>query len=80
MRHRALLFGVLGGFILYSAFYPIYQNAAMLMAAISMLGYVVLVYSVGGYNQSLYKVLLVDFVGLAVLTVAVILKIVSKQA
>jgi hypothetical protein len=79
MRHRALLFGVLGVFILYSASYPVYQNAAMIMAAISMLGYVILVYSVGGYNQSLYKVLLVDFVGLAVLSLAVVLKIVSKQ-
>ena len=79
MRHRALLFGVLGGFIFYSAFYPIYQNAAMTMAAISMLGYVVLVYLVGGYNQSLYKVLLVDFVGLAVLCLAVSLKFINKQ-
>ena len=79
MRHRALLFGVLGAFILYSAFHPVYQNAAMVMAAISMLGYVVLVYSVGGYNQAVYKVLLVDFVGLAALSVAVILKLVSKQ-
>lgn len=74
MRHRALLFGVLGGFILYAALVPYYQNAAMLMAGISMLGYGALTLSVGGYNAALFKVLLVDIVGLLLLLCAVILK------
>lgn len=74
MRHRALLFGVLGGFILYAAFVPFYQNAAMLMAGISMLGYGALTLSVGGYNAALFKVLLVDIVGLVLLLCAVVLK------
>lgn len=74
MRHRALLFGVLGGFILYSAFYQAFQNAAMLMAGISMLGYVALVYLVGGYNSSIFKVLIVDVVGIVVLSLAAIIK------
>lgn len=74
MRHRALLFGVLGGFILYSAFVSSYQGAAMIMAAISMVGYAVLVYLVGGYNESLFKVLIADIVGILFLIIAVILK------
>jgi hypothetical protein len=78
MRHRALLFGVLGGFILYSAFVPAYQGPAMLMAAISMIGYAALMYSVGGYNDSLYKVLIIDYIGIVFLAVAVAAKYVIK--
>lgn len=74
MRHRALLFGVIGGFILYSAFDRFFQSAAMIMAAVSMLGYVALVVLVGGYNSSIFKVLIVDVVGLGVLFLGVILK------
>ena len=74
MRHRALLFGVLGGFILYSAFMPFYQTAAMTMAGVSMAGFAVLVHSVGGFNESINKVLLADYVGLFFLIVAGALK------
>ena len=74
MRHRALLFGVLGGFILYSAFFPPYQVAAMIMAAVSMVGFVVLVYLVDEYNDSILKVLKVDFVGIVFLGAAALLK------
>jgi len=74
MRHRALLFGVVGGFILYSAFAVPYQGAAIIMAAVSMLGYIVLVYLQGGYNESVFKVLIVDVVGVVFLVVAAVLK------
>ena len=78
MRHRAILFGVLGGFILYSAFSPSYQSAAMLMGGVSMVGYAALVYLVGGYNESIFKVLIVDIVGIVFLVAAVLLKFVSR--
>ncbi len=74
MRHRALLFGVLGGFILYSAFVPSYQTAAMTMAGISMAGFALLVHSVGGSNDSIHQVLTVDYVGLFFLLIAALLK------
>lgn len=78
MRHRALLFGVLGGLILYSAFSPFYQGVAMTMAAVSMVGYAALVFLVGGYNKSIFKVLVIDIVGIVFLTIAVLLKYVVK--
>jgi uncharacterized membrane protein len=74
MRHRALLFGVLGGFILFSAFASSYQGAAMIMAGISMVGFAVLVHSVGGFNVSINKVLIVDYVGIVFLVAAAFLK------
>ncbi len=80
MRHRALLFGVLGGFILYSVFVPGYQAAAMVMAAVAMLGYIFLVWQVGGYNASLYKVMLVDLVGIVCLAGAALIRCLSPAS
>jgi len=74
MRHRALLFGILGAFILYAAFVPSYQSAAMLMAAVSMIGFAALVYSTGGYNGAINKVLTMDIIGIVFLLIAVVLK------
>jgi hypothetical protein len=74
MRHRALLFGIVGGFILYSVFVPIYQIPAMVMAAIAMTGYLLFMWQEGNYNQSLHKVMLVDIVGIFCLIGAAVLK------
>ena len=78
MRHRALLFGVLGGFILYSAFFPVYQVAAMVMAAVSMIGFAALVMLVGGDNKAISKVLIADLVGIGFLLAAALLKVFSQ--
>jgi len=80
MRHRALLFGILGGFILYAAFVPSYQSAAMIMAAVSMIGFMLFSYSTGGYNQAINAVLIIDIVGVVFLVVAAALKYILKAA
>ncbi|MAT93214.1 MAG: phosphopantetheine adenylyltransferase [Halioglobus sp.] len=79
MRHRALLFGILGAFILYSAFSPLYQWAAMIMGGVSMVGFAMLVFSTGGYNAALGKVLFMDVVGIVFLLAAAALKYVSES-
>lgn len=78
LRHRALLFGILGAFILYAAFNPLYQPAAMVMAGVSMVGFVGLVLGTGGYNEALGKVLFVDVLGIVFLLAAVVLKYVGR--
>jgi len=74
MRHRALLFGILGGFILFAAFCPGYQTVAMSMAGISMVGFAVLTHLAGEHNAALHKVLIVDYVGIACLAAAALIK------
>ena len=73
LRHRALLFGVVGGFIIYSVFVPVYQAASMVMAAITMVGYLYIVWSVGGYNKAIFKVAMVVVVGIICLVLAALL-------
>lgn len=80
MRHRALLFGILGAFILYSAFVPSYQSAAMIMGGVSMVGFATLVLSVGGYNEAVGKVLFIDIVGIFFLIAAGVFKYVAKAS
>lgn len=77
MRHRALLFGIVGGFILYSVFNPSYQGAAMIMAAISMLGFLYFVWAAAEYNAAILKIAIIDLVGIASLTIAIVLKFIN---
>jgi len=80
MRHRALLFGIVGGFVLYSIIAPQYQVVAMVMAAISMLGFLGLMWSVGGYNSSILKVAIVDIVGIGFLITAAVSKYAAARS
>jgi len=47
----------------------------MIMAALSMAGFIVLAVLIGGYNAALFKVILADVVGLIFLIIASTLKL-----
>lgn len=70
MRHRALLFGILGLFICAAAFVPAWQLPAMLMAGVSMFGFILLAWQAGSVNAALGRVVIVDIVALALLAAA----------
>jgi len=80
MRHRALLFGLIGGFIIFSVFNPAYQIAAMVMAAISMLGFLYFVWVAADYNAAISKIAMIDLVGLVCLAIAVVLKYINENS
>ena len=80
MRHRALLFGLIGGFMLYSVWKPSYQSVAMVMAAISMLGFLFFVAAADHYNASITKIAIIDLIGLAALAIAAGLKYLSRNS
>jgi hypothetical protein len=70
MRHRAVLFGLLGLFFLVAAFRPGCQVAAVVVGSASVLPFLYLAWSVGGYNAQLRRVVVADEVALACLVVA----------
>lgn len=72
MRHRAVLFGLLGVFMVYSAFTPSLQRAALLAGFASVLSFLFLAGSIGGYNAAIARVVTVDVVALACLVVAAV--------
>lgn len=60
MRHRAVLFGLLGGFILASVFVPGWRMVAIFAALVSMLTFIALAYAQGGFNPAIRKVVMID--------------------
>jgi hypothetical protein len=69
MRHRAALFGLLGLFLLLAAFRPALQPLAFVAGFASVLSFLYLAWSVGGYNAQLGRVFAADLVALACLVV-----------
>ena len=67
MRHRAVLFGLLGAFLLYAAFQPAVQTLAFIAGFISVISFMWLVHSVGGHNALLQHVYIADVVALIAL-------------
>ena len=67
MRHRAVLFGLLGAFMVFAAFKPAYQTIAFVGGFISVLSFLYLAWSVGGYNAQVGRVVLADVVALGCL-------------
>lgn len=70
MRHRAVLFGLLGAFMVYAAFAPLQQRVALVAGFASVLSFLYLAWSVGGYNEAIARVVTADVVALGCLVVA----------
>ena len=60
LRHRAILFGMLGAFILYAAFDRRLQQTASIAALLSMISFVALVYLQGDGGDAIQKVVRID--------------------
>ncbi len=73
MRHRAVLFGILGSFFVYAAFKPSVQPLAFVAAFLSIASFFWLSASVGEFNASIRKVVIADVVAALSLVGAVAL-------
>jgi len=67
MRHRAVLFGLLGGFLVVAAFVPALQTAALIAGFVSVVSFLALAWSTGGYNAAIGRVVVADLVALVCL-------------
>lgn len=73
LRHRAVLFGLLGAFLLYAAFVPSVQGLALLAGSISVVSFLVLAFAVGPYNAQLGRIVSADWIALGALVIGVLL-------
>lgn len=69
MRHRAVLFGLLGLFFVIAAFRPALRPVAFGVGFVSVLSFLWLARSVGNYNPQVAKVFAADVIALACLVV-----------
>jgi len=67
MRHRAVLFGLLGLFLAFAAFRPALQPLAFVAGFASVLSFLWLAWSTGGYNPQVGRVVVADVVALVCL-------------
>ncbi|MAO39356.1 MAG: phosphopantetheine adenylyltransferase [Pseudohongiella sp.] len=73
MRHRAILFGLLGLFLVYAAFQPSLQTLAIIAGLISVVSFIAIAWSVGGYNESVGNVVIADIVATIALVAAAVI-------
>jgi len=71
MRHRAVLFGLLGFFFLIAAFRPDLQGIAFAGGFASVLSFLYLAWSVGNYNPQVGRVFVADVIALICLVIGV---------
>lgn len=79
MRHRAVLFGLLGLFLVYAAFKPSLQPLAFVGGIVSVVSFMVLAGASGDYNEALRKVVIADVVAVIALCIAAIVYVLSRN-
>ncbi len=67
LRHRALLFGLIGGLMVYAAWALPLRPAAFVLGLLSMVGYLLLCWRIGAVNPQLRRIAWVDVVGVLAL-------------
>ena len=73
MRHRAVLFGLLGSLLVAATFIPALRSAALIGGLISVLAFLLLAWSATVYNEALRRVVIADWIALACLLPALLL-------
>ncbi|MCR9091280.1 phosphopantetheine adenylyltransferase [Algiphilus sp.] len=73
LRHRALLFALLGSFLVLSAFRPSLQPLACIAALISMAGFLWMA-GAGPHDAAVQRIVRADIVGLVLLALAVLVR------
>ncbi len=74
MRHRALMFGLLGGFLVWAAFRPSLYAPALLAGAVSVAGFLLIALQSAERNSEIARVVSVDVFVLILIAIAALLK------
>ena len=75
MRHRAVLFGLLGCYLVYAAFTPQAQVVAIAAGFVSVVSFIWLAQPTERINELLMRVVIADYIALACLVAAATLLI-----
>lgn len=80
MRHRAVLFGIVGALLAAAAFRPALRTAALLVGGASALSFLALAWSSTGLNADVGRVVTADIVAVVALAAAAILHSSARRA
>ena len=79
LRHRAVLFGLVGGFMIVAAFKPHLHAAAIIGGSIAMVSFLALYFFTSTQPSSLISIVYADVVGLVALFMAMVLKQIKQR-
>ncbi len=79
MRHRAVLFGLLGAFLIFAAWQPAFQTIAFIAGFVSVVSFLLLAWLGGGYNAEIGRVVIADIIALVCLVVGVIARFYTNK-
>ena len=79
MRHRAVMLGIIGIFMVIAAFRPNLQSVAIIAGLTSMMAFVGLTLGAGDSGESVNKVMLADVLGSLALFVVIFLRWMSSR-
>lgn len=73
MKHRAVLFGLLGFFMVYAAFDPYLQRLAIVAGFLSAASFIVIAKTTGPYSPAIRKIIHGDWIAIFCLLIAAVL-------
>jgi hypothetical protein len=79
MRHRAIMFGLLGAFMIYAAFRADLVSVAIIGGLVSAAAFIWLAWSVGEYNGPVTRIVFADCIAVACLSIAAVSHILASQ-
>ena len=79
MRHRAVLFGLLGGFLAFAAWRPRLQPMALVAGFISVFSFLALAWLIGNSNAQMERVVMADQVAAVCLLIALPVFLISRR-
>ena len=79
MRHRAILFGMLGSFFVVSVFVPTLHLSALILGTVSVISFLVLANMGGPVTPSIARVVAADWVALAALVAGFVAYAILRQ-
>jgi hypothetical protein len=80
MRHRAVLFGVLGALMIVAAFAPHLRFTAIFAGLVSAASFLIIAYLQGGYGSAIRTVVLMDWIAVAALIAAALAVFAGRAA
>lgn len=81
LRHRATLFGIIGGLMIYSALVKKHYELSTIAGLVSMISFIIIYFIIGkDINQELKKVMMIDVVATVILCIGFIIFILRSKA
>ena len=80
LRHRAILFGIIGGLMIFSAIVKKYYDIATIAGLISMTSFILLYFLIDkDVSSELKKVMVIDIVATVILLIGLVLFLITSK-